>query len=325
MKKKSCLHPGLNGWLLLLLLSVVGHDLVVPEEPNAVRKISVVSYNVQFLPAPASFANKRTDPGYRAKRIAEEVAKYDVVALQETFHEVHRGQILDGLRLAWDVQPNVMIAPQPEGFVTNGGCLLATRLPIPTMNSMVFEHFSKPAEYGLRADGFAAKGVIHGRIVPDDKHPSETIDVYVTHLEARAGDLRPKQYVELAEFIKQTSDPKRPLILVGDLNTNGLKEDRNDPDSQYLQLMKELNGARSSGVIDVWVTLRGDQHGGTTEQESTDVGKRIDYILISNPEQPGLSLFPKSIEVKTYLDEKVVALSDHNAVAAEFEWSRGTP
>jgi endonuclease/exonuclease/phosphatase family metal-dependent hydrolase len=277
------------------------------------------------LPPPASFANKRPNPDYRAVRIAEEVAKYDVIALQETFHEKHRGQILDGVQQAWNAKPNVMIAPQPEGFATNGGCLLATRLPMPVVNSVVFKHFSKPAEYGLRADGFAAKGVIQGQIVPDEKHPDETIDVYVTHLEARAGQLRPKQYVELAEFIKQTSDPKRPLILVGDLNTNGLKEDRSDPESQYSQLMKTLNGARPSGMIDVWVALRGDQHGGTSEQESIEIGKRIDYILISNPDHPGTRLVPKSIEVNTYLDEKVIALSDHNAVVAEFEWSRSNP
>jgi len=313
MKNHSCLACR----ILLVISLVVGTNAVLAEEPTT---ISIISYNVQFLPPPASFANKRPDPDYRAARIAEEIAKYDVVALQETFHAKHRGQIIDAVERTWKVKANLLVGPQPEGFATNGGCLLLTRLPMPVVNTTVYKHFSKPEEYGIAADGFAAKGVIHGRVALDEDQPSETIDIYVTHLEARADHLRPQQYAELAAFIKQTSDPKRPLILVGDLNTNGLKENRADPDSQYAQLMKELNATRSSGLIDVWVALRGDEYGGTSNQESTEKGKRIDYIFVSDPDQPGQRLVPKSIEVKTYQDEKVTALSDHNAVVAVFEW-----
>lgn len=311
------LHNCLTCHFLSVILLVVGYGASLADEPRTLR---VISYNVQFLPPPASFANKRPDPDYRATRIAEEVARYDVIALQETFHAKHRGQIIDGVERAWNVKPNVLVAPQPVGFSTNGGCLLLTRLPMPTVNSTVYKHFSKPAEYGFKADGFAAKGVIHGRLVPDVDRPSETIDVYVTHLEARADHLRPQQYAELAAFIKETSDPNRPLIVVGDLNTNGSKENRADPDSQYAQLMNEFTKVRPSGMIDVWVTLRGDEYGGTSDQESTETGKRIDYIFVSNPNRTARCLVPKSIEVKTYQDEKVTALSDHNAVVAEFEW-----
>jgi hypothetical protein len=103
-------------------------------------------------------------PDYRATRIAEEVTKYDVVALQETFHAKHRGQIVDRVQRAWNGEANLLISPKPEGFVTNGVCLLLSRLPMPVVGSTVYQHFSKPEDYGLAADGFAAKGVIHGRI-----------------------------------------------------------------------------------------------------------------------------------------------------------------
>lgn len=302
---------------LVFVSLVVGHNAGWAEDP---KTISVISYNVQFLPPPASFANKRPEPDYRAMRIAEEVARHDVVALQDTFHAKHRGQIISGVERAWDVKAKILVAPQPEGFATNGGCLLLTRLSMPIVTSRVYKHFSKPEEYGLRADGFAAKGVIHGCLVPDEQQPSEMIDVYVTHLEARADHLRPQQYLELATFIKQTSDPARPLIVVGDLNTNGLKANRDNPNSQYTQLMKEFNKARPSGMTDVWVALRGEEYGGTSDQDSTETGKRIDYIFISNPDQPGRRLVATSIEVKTFQDEKVIALSDHNAVVAVFEW-----
>ena len=102
--------------------------------------------------------------------------------------------------------------------------MLLTRRPLIESNSTVYTDFSKPAEYGFMADGFAAKGVIHARIAKSETERTNTIDVYVTHLEARAGHLRPKQYAELAAFIQQTSDPDRPMVLLGDLNTVGSPE-----------------------------------------------------------------------------------------------------
>jgi endonuclease/exonuclease/phosphatase family metal-dependent hydrolase len=304
--------------LAWVVVVVAAASPLAGEEPILIRAIS---YNVQFLPPPAAIANKRKQPEYRAARIATEVSKFDIVGLQEVFHLNHRAQIIQGVTDAWKRNPGLMVAPRPDGFTTNGGTLLLTKSPIEATNSTVFKHFSKPDDYGIRADGFAAKGVIHGRVAIDPTDPTKTIDVYVTHLEARADHLRPKQYDELAAFIQQTSDPHRPMILVGDMNTKGMTEFRNNPESQYVMLMRALNGARpNGGVIDVWTHLKGDQLGGTSEQESSEIGKRIDYIFVGNPESPAPNLVPQSIVVETYQDEQVTALSDHNAVVAEFAW-----
>jgi endonuclease/exonuclease/phosphatase family metal-dependent hydrolase len=73
--------------------------------------------------------------------------------------------------------------------------LLLTRFPIVESNSTVYKNFSKPADYGLRADGYAAKGVIHARVAYGNDSGMQ-LDVFVTHLEARADDLRPLQYGE---------------------------------------------------------------------------------------------------------------------------------
>ncbi len=302
----------------LILLAICADRSVDADES---RRLSIVSYNVQFLPPPGSFANKRPNPDYRARRIAEEVSRFDIVGLQEAFHLTHRQQIIDAVGGIWkqDLQP--VIAPTPDGFGASGGTLLLTRRPVLESDSMVFEHFSKPEDYGWRADGFAAKGVIHARIAKSKTQLDNTIDVYVTHLEARADHLRPKQYEELAAFIKTTSDPNRPIVLLGDMNTRGMTEYRKDPKSQYSMLIKALNGARpNGGMTDVWTLLKGDELGGTSEQESSEIGKRIDYIFVGNPASPAPQLAAKSIEVKTYQDDKVVALSDHNAVVAEFQW-----
>ncbi|NUM54400.1 MAG: endonuclease/exonuclease/phosphatase family protein [Candidatus Hydrogenedentes bacterium] len=288
------------------------------QTPGAIK---VITYNVQFLPGIAEGQNKRPDPEYRAKRIAEEVGKFDIVALQETFEERHRTAIKESVKAAWNGQLNAFESPKPAGFLTNGGCLLLTRLPILATGAVVYKNFSSPKEYGFRADGFAAKGAIWARIARGESAKDDYIDVFVTHLEARADDKRPLQYKELAEFIKAKSDPNRPLLLVGDLNTRGMAEYRNDPGSQYSVMMKAFGEARGeAGISDTWLTLMGDQLGGTTDQESDTVGRRIDYILLGNPKPPIAQLKPLAIKVNTYQDPKVTALSDHNAVEAEFEW-----
>ncbi len=305
--------------ILLLLAALTSSGAVVAAEAGPA--IRVITYNVQFLPGQAGAQNERKDPEYRARRIAEEISGFDIVALQETFDEGHRAILVETLREAWGNALNMVVSPKPEGFFANGGCLILTRLPILESDAGVYEHFSNPADFGFRADGFAAKGVIFARIARSEREPETYVDVFATHLEARADHLRAEQYKEMAAFIRAKSDPTRPMILVGDLNTRGMVEHREDSNSQYNQLMRALENARPGGVIDLWPSLMGDTLGGTSEQESSDVGKRIDYILLSNPSEGGPALNPLSIQVNTYRDDRVYALSDHNAVEATLAWS----
>lgn len=281
--------------------------------------LRVATYNVQFLPGMASAMNERKEPHYRAARIAEEMAAFDIVALQEVFHPRFRDLIVDGLREQWG-NVNTVVSPKPEGQF-NGGCLLATRLPIVNTGAMIFENYSHPDDYGVRADGYAAKGVIHARIARGDDNLDDTIDVFVTHLEARADHLRPLQYVEMAAFVREHYEPTRPALLMGDFNTNGVSAERDNPASQYAALRRELSGAiGEASLVDVWTQLEGDAYGGTTHQDSTERGKRIDLIFLANPPEPAVQLEPQRIWVNLYRDEKVVALSDHNAVEAELSW-----
>ena len=280
----------------------------------------VITYNVQFLPEPVSANNERPEPEYRAKRIAEEVSRFDIIGLQETFHKVHRGMILDELKRHWQGDFQQVVSPQPEGFHTSGGCLIATQFKLIESGAMVYKNFSKPADYGLRADGHAAKGVIHARLTWGDDSGRQ-LDVFVTHMEARDDDLRPRQYGEMAAFIKERRDATLPALVMGDMNTRGAKEFRADASSQYSQLWKQLDSVSAEGeVIDVWPTLSGDALGGTNKQESHEIGKRIDYLFVLNPAGEHARLEPTFVDVLLYQDAKVTALSDHNAVVAEFEW-----
>lgn len=290
-------------------------------EHRAARTIRVVTYNIQFLPEPASHKNERDEPAYRAQRIAEEMAKFDIVCLQEAFHEDFRRKIIEDIQDTWDGRLNKVVSPTPEGFFTSGGCVLLTHLPIVQSSATVYVNYSTPEEYGLRADGFAAKGAIFARIARSPEQMEDTVDVFVTHLEARADHLRPLQYAQLANFIERVSHPNRSVLLLGDLNTYGMPEYWSIPDSQYSLMMKGLNASRpEGGMIDMWPHLMGEAHGGTTEQDSTGNGKRIDYVLVGIPDALKARLTPLSISVFPYQDPEVGALSDHNAVIAEFEW-----
>lgn len=77
---------------------------------------------------------------------------------------------------------------------------------------------------------------------------------------------------------------------------------------------------RSSNVSGIGARILRIAHGGTSEQESSEIGRRIDYIFIANPRGPAPRLDPVSVRVELFQDPKVEALSDHNAVAAEFRW-----
>lgn len=322
MTKLTTTRAFLSLLATLICVAAPAQPFSGPTQPRSGALIRVITYNVQFLPGIAAASNKRKDPEYRARRIAEEVSKFDIVALEETFFDRYREQIIETVRQSWGAHLNSMVSPKPEGRYANGGCLLLTRFPIVQSSSMVFEHFSKPEDFGVRADGFAAKGVIHARLALDESDRENTLDVFVTHLEARDDSLRPLQYKEMAEFIKKAAVPGRPVLLMGDLNTRGMIEYRNDPNSQYSVLLRELAGARSHGFVDLWPALHGDALGGTTNQDSADTGRRIDYILLSNPAPPASQLRPLSIAVNPFQDLRVVALSDHNAVTAEFEWNQ---
>lgn len=309
---------------IALNLAALGWAGVTPavqaEDSPKEIPFTAISYNCQFLPGPAGAMNERKEPDYRAERIAQEVSKFDIIALQEVFDEKYQTLIAEGVAKAWGTKPYTYASPKPDGWYTGGGCLLLSRFPILARDFVVFEHFSKKEDYGFKADGFAAKGVIHARLALDPADSLRTIDLFVTHLEARADELRPLQYAEAAAFIQAQSDPARPALFLGDFNTRGTPEYQDDLASQYAAMMKTLSGARpGSSFTDTWVGLMGRAHGGTSEQESTETGKRIDYILFINPAaEDAPHVTPKTIRVEPYLDPETVALSDHSAVIAEF-------
>lgn len=319
---------------LWLTVAIVGAIFVAgnarnvrAEEPQAEtsdeghKTLKVISYNVQFLPGIAAVANKRREPAYRAEQLAEKMARYDVVGLNETFDPRYRKIILDGLQKAWGEDYHVVVSPKVEDKPFNGGLLIASRLPFVDTHTMVYTQSSSPEKYGLKADGFAAKGVLHARIAPSEDAKDDYFDVFVTHMEARDDEVRETQYEEIGAFVLKHSDPQHTALMLGDFNTRGNLEYQRDKDSAYHRLLKALSAGRPrSEIQDLWIQLKGEANGGTTEQESSEIGRRIDYVFVSPPEGKAHRLKPVDIRVNGFLDERVGALSDHSAVEADFQW-----
>jgi endonuclease/exonuclease/phosphatase family metal-dependent hydrolase len=286
------------------------------------HKLRVISYNVQFLPSIASIVNKRKDPAYRARTIGEKLSAFDIVGLNEVFEHKPRQMIIDALAEPWGKNIHTVVSPDPEDKRFNGGLAIATHLPILESNVLTYSQGSSPKEYGLQADGFAAKGALHARIVLEGSGGDDpSVDVFVTHLESKSDEIRRVQYTELAGFIAKHTSLDRPTLILGDMNTRGNPSYQQDPSSDYSLMMKTYAGSRArTSLIDLWPHLMSNALGGTNEQDSSEVGHRIDYVLFSNPAQGGTQLVPKAVRVNGYQDERVTALSDHSAVEAEFAW-----
>jgi len=280
--------------------------------------LRVISYNVQFLPL--RILNKRSKPAYRAARIAELLAEYDLVGLNEVFDSKRREQILKAFQKAWG--PNFhCVLPNPEDrsrFGLDSGLVLLSRLPIVESHTLKFGNDSTYAEQGIRSDGYANKGVLHARLaVPSSDGRSMAVDVFLTHLESQNAVRRRQQYALMAEFVRRHSSPQAAIIAMGDFNTRGGAAELRDAGSPYHELLGDFAAVRPK-----WFdlgSLRGGEGHGTSAPEQPGGGNRIDYIFAADAIQ-GAGLRSAESKVEHFPDAKVEFLSDHCAASAALEW-----
>lgn len=285
---------------------------------DAVSSIRVATYNVQFLPGPGKLFNQRGNDDYRAAEIGKKMSQYDIVGFNEVFELGPRAKILAQLKSEWDDSFHAYECPEPAKELRryNAGLAIVSRFPIVETHHIPYSQWSTIKQFGVFADEFAQKGAIHARIrVPASSEPLE-IDVFATHLDSKLASVRKTQIDELADFAAKYAGPANPAILLGDFNTRGNEQYQKDPESAYAGLIARLRKVRPK-TLDVWVEI-GKGDGGTSEQTGKDGGRRIDYIFLAPPTDGSNRLVPKQIAVQPFLDKKVVALSDHSAVVAEF-------
>jgi len=327
-------------------------DRLIPGEIEG-TPIRVLQYNVQFVfPEFALGLVSLSELGHwpstseRARAIGEAIARecFDIIALNEIVNDKRREDIITAIEegssacgnesgLATHERLYTVRGPKLGGLFVFGivddliellrhgedakidsallddEVAIISRFPIIETNSIVFSDSA-----GI--DTAAAKGVLHARIWRGGDSPAhDVIDVYTTHLQA--GDfpeIRRSQLIEMAEFIHAISPPSIPILILGDLNIDGLQDPQNGYSAAYLDLVDILSTHHA--VEDV-----GQELGVGTNQTGT---RRIDYILLSSN-----ILEVQDVEVErfaceglnlSFCGEAHPTLSDHAAVAADFVW-----
>jgi endonuclease/exonuclease/phosphatase family metal-dependent hydrolase len=169
--------------------------------------LSVLFFNTHLLPGVAQLvAGHRGQDDYRTQAIAARLTQYDIVGLCEVFETRRRDGIVRRVQEASGGAYSWVGSDGATGrSLIGGGLLLLTRMPIegePQVHA--YSAASRVYNTGIKADGLAAKGVIHARLRAGPGPGAGDgvfVDCFLTHLESISAKARARQIDELAAFI----------------------------------------------------------------------------------------------------------------------------
>ncbi len=252
-----------------------------PCRPAERTTLTVVSINIH--------GGVARDDSYQLPRLAEEIRSWDadVVLLQEVHRYRQKSALEDQpLQLATMLDMNVAFGrnftrdPEAPGRPRReSGTAILSRLPI-----MATGNASLPNQPGLQPRGLARIVVRVG---------GQPVDIYNTHLQHTAGDIRVLQAQGIERII--AGQPIRPFILGGDFNAT--------PGSTAMSVIGGFTN-------DAW-TEAGNGLGLTVPPREPQ--RRIDYVLYNGPWRPVAS------------DVLTSSVADHRAVRTQFELIRNFP
>jgi endonuclease/exonuclease/phosphatase family metal-dependent hydrolase len=293
--------------------------LLPPVAP--VGNVRLLFFNTHLLPAIAqTVAGHRGQDDYRTAAIAAQLDRFDLVGLCEVFESRRRQEIIRILQSNSNNAFHAIEQPKPWGrHLIGSGLLLLSRYPIVgEPHFLTYQAASRVITNGWKADGFAAKGVIHAQLRLSEQPPAD-VDCFLTHLESVSSNARGEQIKELAAFIAAHTNPNRPAVLMGDLNvTADYPLNAASTATEYGQLTSALLYGQQR-FVDLWPAFYAER-GGTSDALALEKARRIDYVFLSPPPSIGPVLAPTDIRVEPFLDEKVKqgSLSDHAGVACQF-------
>ncbi|MBL9162604.1 MAG: endonuclease/exonuclease/phosphatase family protein [Planctomycetaceae bacterium] len=293
--------------------------LLPPVAPEG--NVRLLFFNTHLLPTIAqTVAGHRGQDDYRTAAIANQLDRFDLVGLCEVFESRRRQEIIRVLQSNSNNAFHAIEQPKPWGrHLIGSGLLLLSRYPIVgEPHFLTYQDASRVLTNGWKADGFAAKGVIHAQLRLSDQPPVQ-IDCFLTHLESVSSAARAKQLTELAGFIAANTSPDRPAILMGDLNvTADYPINAASTATEYGQLTSDMRYGQQR-FVDLWPAFYAER-GGTSDALVLEKARRIDYVFLSPPPTIGPVLAPTEIRIEPFLDEKVKqgSLSDHAGVACTF-------
>jgi len=283
--------------------------------------VRLLFFNTHLLPAIAqTLAGHRGQDDYRTAAIAAQLDRYDLLGLCEVFESRRRQEII---RILQQNSHNAFYAieqPKPWGrHLIGSGLLLLSRYRIVgEPHFLTYKYASRVITNGWKADGFAAKGVIHAQLRLSE-HPPAHVDCFLTHLESISSSARGEQIKELAGFVADHASPDRPAILMGDLNVTAVFPlTAPSTATEYGQLTSVLLYGQQR-FIDLWPAFNAER-GGTSDALALETARRIDYVFLSPPTTTGQLIEPISVRVEPFLDQKVKqgSLSDHAGIECQF-------
>jgi endonuclease/exonuclease/phosphatase family metal-dependent hydrolase len=296
-------------------------ELLLLPPVASVGNVRLLFFNTHLLPAIAqTVAGHRGQDDYRTAAIAYQLNRYDLVGLCEVFESRRREEIIRVVQQNSNNAFHAIEQPKPWGrHLIGSGLLLLSRYAIVgEPHFLTYKAASRVLTNGWKADGFAAKGVIHAQLRLCEQ-PTADVDCFLTHLESVSSSARGEQIKELAGFIAAHANPDRPAILMGDLNvTADYPINAASTATEYGQLTSALLYGQQR-FVDLWPAFYAER-GGTSDALALEKARRIDYVFLSPPPAMGPVLAPTDIRVEPFLDERVKqgSLSDHAGVACNF-------
>ena len=268
---------------------------------NDENKLNILSYNIFMLTPPIAFSDQST----RAAYIAENVAGYDAIIINEAFDDTARDILTGNLSVEYPYFTDVV---DESGSVEDGGVLIFSRWPIEYSEDIVYSNCDAD-------DCLAAKGVMYARL----NKLGKAYHIFGTHLQAwqdaQNVSTRQLQMTQLKAFVDSKNIPvTEPIIYGGNFNiekyTNYLNE--------YDDMFPILN---SEEPIYIGQPYSYDYE--LSSYADAPYKEHLDYLMYVKSHKIASINTNKTIVLRSISDDmwNIFDLSDHLAVQGYFEFN----
>ncbi len=293
----------LTAVVLLTCLGLLGRfeTFAYADEISPLNLLRVMTYNIWGLPRP--FLKDRGRFAHIKKMLP--TLNADVIGFQESFTD-HAKPVYNIPEFPYRARGE--LRKRPHALIQGDGLGVISRFPISRVQRLRFDDCKG-------TDCLSRKGALLVTI----EHPSSSVDVVVTHLNAAGSNgIRVKQTRELITFIGKHCG-ERPLVVMGDLNAiptdQPLTELKNqlwvqDAHQDFISANPDLPKADKDAFTYDYsqnTVLKSKNHNGHS--------KRIDYVLFRS----GASKELKAVRTDVVMDTPVQGrnLSDHFGFTAD--------
>ncbi|WP_148713792.1 sphingomyelin phosphodiesterase [Chitinolyticbacter meiyuanensis] len=278
------------------------HNRNAVEPASGQNDFKLLTYNVWALPPISSNNCARLD------EIANNLAGYDAVTVQELFDNDCRAQFLAKVRTAFPYQSQLVDIP--SNILQDGGTMILSRWPILVDRTLVFDQCTG-------SDCLANKGANYVQVLKNGKvyHLANTHAPSFDTDEAR--QMRRYAFGQIRTLLDGQQIPAADALLIaGDMNVNKYKF---PDDYAQMQSILRATAPTSTGYVntfDASVNLNAGNgvSGGTVEY--------LDYVLVGNGHRPPRTASNDVRVLRTLRSDlwKVRDLSDHFPVAGLFAY-----